>query len=211
MESNKFNLNDYIEDNHFTIDSEYHYQDVFDELEALKNNDVRRLSFSIPEDSKKLQSALVSPTAPPPTPEIFPFSPRLTLQIPEDNDDCIFSLDGFVDEIESNPPSPNKFKNSIDFPIEFLLVFPDTDKTLYKIPPKKAQDARKIWRYAKISKVAYVREIELKLLDWAFTYANLKITENKIQAIIWRTKSGCLCSSKWATFVKWMICASLAV
>jgi hypothetical protein len=211
MESNSFNLNDYLEDNHFTIDSENYYKDVFEELDSLRNNDARRLSFSIPEDAKKLQSALVSPSAPPPTPEISPFTPRLTLQIPEENDDCIFSLDGFVDEIESNPPSPKQFKNSIEFPIEFLLTFPDTDKTLYKIPPRKAQDARKIWRYAKISKTAQIRQIELKLLDWAFTYANLKIFDNKIQAIIWKTHSGCLCSSKWSTFVKWIICASLAV
>jgi hypothetical protein len=211
MESNIFNLNEYLEDNHFTIDSENYYKDVFEELDSLRNNESRRLSFSIPGDAKKLQSALVSPSAPPPTPEITAFTPRLSLQIPEENDDCIFSLDGFVDEIESNPPSPKPFKNSIDFPIEFLLTFPDTDKTLYKIPPRKAQDARKIWRYAKISKVAQIRQIELKLLDWAFTYANLKIIDNKIQAIIWRTHSGCLCSSKWTTFVKWIICASLAV
>jgi hypothetical protein len=211
MESNSFNLNDYLEDNHFTLDSENYYQDVFDELDALKNNDGRRLSFSIPEDAKKLQSALVSPSAPPPTPEITPFSPRLSIDIPDENDDVIFSLDGFNDEIESNPPSPKPIQKSITYPKEHLLVFPDTDRTLYKIPPRRAHDARKIWRYAKISKVAQIREIESKLLDWAFTYANLKIIDNKIHAIIWRTFSGCLCSSKWGTFVKWIICASVSV
>jgi hypothetical protein len=211
MESNRFNLDNYLEDSNFVIDTENLYNDVFEELDSLRNSDARRLSFSIPDDSKKLQSALVSPSAPPPTPEITPFTPRLSIQLPKENDDCFFSLDGFVDKVESNPPSPKPIKDSITFPIESLLTFPDTDKTLYKIPPRKAYDARKIWRYAKISQVAQIRQIELKLLDWAFTYANLKITDNKIEAIIWRTQSGCLCSSKWTTFIKWILCASLTV
>jgi selenocysteine lyase/cysteine desulfurase len=37
MESNIFNLNEYLEDNHFTIDSENYYKDVFEELGSIEN------------------------------------------------------------------------------------------------------------------------------------------------------------------------------
>jgi hypothetical protein len=194
-----------------TTNNSSEYCDIFEELELVRNDELnRRLSFSIPEDNKKLTPKPVPPT-PPSTPENKEFTPRITISIPEETDDIIFSLDGFSDVIESNPPSPQSIQTSIDFPKEELLIFLNTDTKIYKIPSRKSKDARKIWRYAKINNVAQINEIESKLLDWAFTYANLKITNKKIEAILWRTHSGCLCSSKWSTFVKWIICATLTV
>ena len=206
MNIENFSLSEYLQENLSGEDADNYYIDVFQELEDLHNNESRRLSFSIPDDLKKLKS--ITPSAL--IPELNPFTPRIQINIPEDNTDTIFSLDGFNDIVESNPPSPKQLQNSIDFPIEHLLEFSNTDNTQYKIPPRMAYDARKIWRYAKISKIAQIREIEPKLLDWAFTYANLKITNNKIQNIIWKTHSKCICSSKWTTFVKWMLCASIS-
>lgn len=203
MESSIINLKDYFNDNQ--------YQDVFEELDSIRDNETRRLSFSIPDDSKKLQSASVQPSAPPSSPEVPSLTSGLSILLPEENDDVFFSLDNFNDIIESNPPSPNPIQDSINFPKESLLVFSNTDKTVYKMPSRKAYDARKIWRYAKISSISQIREIEIKLLDWAFTYANLKIINNKIESIIWKTHSGCFCSSKWVTFIKWILCASHSV
>jgi hypothetical protein len=206
MSRYKFNISQYVSQ---TLNNSDDNNDIFEELEQYSNTEPRRLSFSVPDSNKQgFTNPIPTPLS---SPENKEFTPRITITIPEETDDIIFSLDGFSDVIESNPPSPQHIQTSIDFPKEELLIFLNTDTKIYKIPSKKSKDARKIWRYAKINNVAQINEIESKLLDWAFTYANLKITNKKIEAILWKTHSGCLCSSKWSTFVKWIICATLTV
>jgi hypothetical protein len=174
--------------NHFDLDTlitENYYSaerelsyDIFDELNYRLNTN--RFSFSIPEDS-------------PPTP---PSTPRLTIHIPEEKDDL---------ELESNPPTPKQ--PILDFSKEELLTS-STSNQIYKRPSKKSGDARKVWKYAKIPSIATIREIEMKLLDWAFTYASLEIIDKKIRLITWRSHSNCLCSSSWTAFLRWILCAS---
>ena len=182
MSSRQFNLNAFITENYYSCDT-----DVFDELNSIQRpvND-RRFSFSIPEDS-------------PPTP---PSTPRLTIHIPEENDNDL-ELDDL--ELESNPPTPKQ--PTLDFSKEELLTS-STSNQIYKRPSKKALDARKVWKYAKIPSVATIREIEIKLLDWAFTYASLEIIDKKIILITWRTHSNCVCSCSWTAFLRWIVCAS---
>jgi hypothetical protein len=203
----QFDLNTYLTDNYYTIDLEPPTNDIFDELEAIsKPASDRRFSFSIPENLDNI------PPAPPPSPRIDSTaehpSPRLTLHIPEEKDDD-FDLESF--ELESNPPTPTNIQPTLDFSKESLLVSSPTNHQIYKRPPRKAHDARKVWRYAKIPSAATIREIECKLLDWAYTYASLEITNKKIVRITWRTHSNCVCTCKWETFLKWIVCASLAV
>lgn len=108
------------------------------------------------------------------------------------------------------PPTPNSIQSILTYPKERLLISSFSDKQLYRQPNKKSYDARKIWRYAKVSHNATIREIEMKLLDWAFTYASLVIENNTIKSITWNIHSGDKCASSWSAFLKWIICASLS-
>ena len=183
------NLNIFIGDNSYEDDM------IFDELERRRNtSDSRRFSFSIPNDI---------PPAPPPSPQL---GPRLTKNIPEEKDDDIE-----LDVLESNPPTPTDIQPTLDFNKEMLLISSINDNHVYKRPSKKSAEARKIWRYAKIPSIATIYEIEYKLLDWAFTYASLEIVDKKIVKVTWRSPNNCVCSSKWSTFIRWMICATLSV
>lgn len=208
----KFDLNTYLTDNYYIIGMESHNNDIFDELDELdklQENYERstRFSFSIPNDDP-----FKTPPVPPPSPHISSTtetpSPRLTLLIPEEKDED-FELESF--ELESNPPTPTNIQPTLDFSKESLLISSPSNTQIYKRPPRKAHDARKVWRYAKIPSAATIREIEYKLLDWAYTYAALEITDKKIKKITWRTHSNCVCSCAWGTFIKWIICASVAV
>jgi hypothetical protein len=92
-----------------------------------------------------------------------------------------------------------------------LLISPINDKTLYKCPPEKSIDARKIWINAKIPNCTDIYTIEVLLLDWAFNNAYLGIYNNTIHKIIWMSKSNCRYEFTWKSFLRWMTCASLAV
>lgn len=192
MESGRrFDLNTFIYDNWYQDDIVFN--DVFDELEERNTTvDSRRFSFSIPNDT---------PPAPPP-------SPRPTINIPEEKDDDI-ELDTI--ELESNPPTPTDIQPSLDFSKKALLISSIYDKQMYRRPPKKSIDARRVWKYAKIPSIATIYEIEYKLLDWAYTYASLEIVDKKIIRITWRAPSECTCTCAWSTFLKWIICATHSV
>lgn len=189
MESSRhFDLNTFMGDNWYQDDVAFN--DVFDELDRHRTiSDSRRFSFSIPNDI---------PPAPPPSPHI---EPQLTIRIPEEKDM----------ELESNPPTPTNIQPTLDFSKESLLISSIYDKKIYRCPPKKSIEARKVWRYAKIPSTATIHEIEYKLLDWAFNYASLEIVDTKIKYITWRSDSNCSCTSNWTTFLKWIICATQSV
>jgi hypothetical protein len=145
----------------------------------------RRFSFSVPDDK---------PTGP---------QNMLTIQVPVDIDA----------EPESDSPlkTPNDIQSAIGFSKELLLISSQDDTKYYKRPPRKSIDAYKVWRAAKIPDNALIRDIEIKLIDWAFTYAQLKIIDNKIALVSWFSHSKCICTCSWTTFLKWIMCASLEV
>jgi hypothetical protein len=183
MNTDSLNLNKFIVDNFYSPDN--NYMDIFEELESTTEQSLQQLS-------------------PPPTPII-----------PNIDDDDILVLDVVSNSLSLQIPNNIQYNSInqiyIDYPKEELLIFSKNDMKIYKIPSEKAKDARKVWVGANINDFAHITEIESKLLDWAFTNANLKISNKQIDAILWKTESGCFCSSKWRTFVKWIVCASLSV
>lgn len=186
-------LNDYISQ---TLTEPDNYFDIFEELERYSNPGPRRFSFSIPENI-----SIPSPKAPPPSP-IETIRPKIT--IPEDN-----SLEYSSDE-EIASLDTNDIQKILDFPKKDLLIFSKNDTKNYRRPPNKSIDARNIWINAKIPTIANIHTIELLLLDWAYTYAFLKIKHRKIQSIKWTLQNNIKCSATWSCFVKWIICASIS-
>lgn len=201
--------------------------DVFDELEYIRVlNDARRFSFSIPGDCVELNENYFkkpssppppppSPSSPPSSPALNPLStPKVTIEIPDedafylDRMECIPEIDS---ETEKTPSPLRDIQNEINFPKEKLLISNPCDRALYKRPPKKSFDARKIWRQAHIPRHACIRDIEYLLLDWAYTYARLQIENQKITLVIWRSHSNCLCQASWTSFLRWIICSSFSV
>jgi hypothetical protein len=135
--------------------------------------------------------------------------PKLSILIPNEVEGGeSFKLDK-GDNIESNPPTPNSIDPVLPFSKEWLYVTSNLDKTVYFMPPKTSGDARKIWRYAKIPAWSFIRDIEIQLIDWAYTYANLYIEDRQIKKITWMTQSNSKCSSTWPAFIKWIICAGI--
>lgn len=189
--------------------------DIFDELEGIKQIP-RRFSLSLPDEfddvhMDTIEQNIEIPSAPPSSPQQEPIpTQRLTIQIPDDdfyldlNDNSYNSSDDEKDE-------PIKdIQGSLGFSKEDLLISSIRDIMLYKCPPRKSFDARKIWKLAKIPRRAYIREIETLLLDWAFTYAVLEISGKKIVKISWTSKSNCHCQSTWPAFIRWIVCASVS-
>lgn len=104
----------------------------------------------------------------------------------------------------------NNIRIILDFSKEVLLISSISDKNLYIIPSINSNDARTIWKQAKIPTSSYIRHIEIKLLDWAFINASLEINNKSILSIVWKTSSNCICKSKWSAFLCWIICASFS-
>jgi hypothetical protein len=130
-------------------------------------------------------------------------TPRLSISIP---DEVInYAINECVSSSISPPP-----KTQITSTTDVILITSIEDTTEYIIPSKSAYDARRIWKRARIPHYSIVRDIETKLVNWAFKYAQLKIVDNKIQMISWITHSKCICSSTWSAFIKWMLCACLS-
>jgi len=182
--------------------------DVFDELNYVTielptiGTSGRRFSFSIPEDIE-----ISIPVAPPPSPTITPFN-RPAIFIPDD--DFYFELCHEDSISPTQRPLPD-IQTALDFPKQELFISQITDINNYKRPPKKSHDARKIWKAAYIPKLATIRQIEVALLDWAYTYAYLEIKDKKIVSITWKSDSQCTCRAKWASFLRWMICACYSI
>jgi hypothetical protein len=90
------------------------------------------------------------------------------------------------------------------------LVSAGRNDNKFKIPSLKVKDARHIWVSANIGDIASYNEIETKLLKWAENNAEIR-TEQKGHGLIitWKSASGCVCTAKWYSFVRWILCASL--
>jgi hypothetical protein len=216
----KFNLIKYISED----ETKEPTNDVFDELEYIRIiSDPRRFSFSIPGECieldenyfRKPTSPPQPPCSPPSSPTLQPLStPKVTIEIPEEDD---FYLDrtecfpGNDSDTEKTPTPLKDIQDEINYPKERLLTSNPSDKALYKRPPKKSFDARKIWKQAHIPRHACIRDIEYLLLDWAYTYARLQIENQKITLIIWRSHSNCICQATWTSFLRWIICSSFSV
>lgn len=222
----KFNFINYI----YEGESKDLTTDVFDDLEYSRVilGEQRRFSFSIPEDIEaRINDNYFSkpdsppppppppPSSPPSSPSIQPLStPRATIKIPEDDDFYLDRSEFFPDK-DSESGSPAGFLKDIqsilDYPKECLLISNKSDKALYKRPPKKSFDARKIWRQAHIPRNACIQDIEYLLLDWAFTYARLQIQDKQIKYIIWKSHSNCVCQATWKAFLHWIVCSCFSV
>lgn len=115
-------------------------------------------------------------------------------------------------QILSVPPtSPNDNiitdNLNIHYSINDLLITSPLNKKQYKCPTHNSHDAQNIWISAKIPNYSTIYNIELLLLNWAFTYASLEISDNKIISIKWNTNNS-KCQSTWKCFIRWIICAS---
>jgi hypothetical protein len=194
------------------------YPDVFDELDNIDKTFPRRFSLSLPTEFDDIQLDSVEkfieiPSAPPPSPELeYISTERLTIQVPDDD---------FYIDLNNNAyhSSDDDYKygihikdiqGSLNFSKEELLISSTSDITNYKCPPRISSDARKIWKSANIPRISNAREIEILLLNWAFTYASLEIRDRKIISINWQSKSNCRCQSTWKAFIKWILCACLS-
>ena len=181
MSRTQFDLDTLINENYYSVEREFSY-DKFNEIDEQLN--LNRFSFSIPSPSLELTS-------------------HLTINIPKEKDDDDDDNDL---ELESNPPTPKQ--PILSFSKDDLLTSSATNIQIYKRPSKSSSDARKVWKYAKIASIATIREIEIKLLDWAFSYASLEIIDKQIIKITWRTDSNCVCMCSWTAFLRWILCAS---
>ena len=223
----RFNFINYINE----FDSKGMQGDVFDELDYVQIElaEQRRFSFSIPEDVENAtinENYFAKPNSPPPPPPPPPSSPpssplleplqtpKITIAVP-DEDDFYLDRSECIPDKDSESSSPAAFLKDIqtvlDYPKECLLISNKFDKALYKRPPRKSFDARKIWRQAHIPRNAHIQDIEYLLLDWAFTYARLEIQDKQIKYIFWRSQSNCLCQATWRSFLRWIICSTLSV
>jgi hypothetical protein len=175
--------------------------DIFEELQNMRNaTNFRRFSFSVP-TAESTAETLANPKS---ELDIVESEQSVSIQFP---DDTYFY---YYDDDSSLPPAPSNIQDSLTFPKELLFTTSELDNTIFKIPPYNSYDARKIWECARIPSIATIRLIETLLLDWAYTYASLEIVNNSIKRITWKSTSGCVCHSKWPTFVHWMICASVS-
>lgn len=180
------------------------YSKLYKELEphhSLRPN--RRFSFSIPDDEPATNESLITPT-PPSSPFLAQSISPIMIQIP----DSLSLLDEQWDLPDTGTPvSPTTPQNELS---GIILISSPEDRTSYKIPSRQSQDARRIWKEAKIHSISFPYDIEKRLLNWASKYAYLEVKNNIVISITWKTKSECKCSSSWRTFLRWMMCASVA-
>lgn len=139
------------------------------------------------------------PSAPPSTPE---HTPRIAIDIPNDTFTIAESSD------DDNINTIDNIQSILSYSKYELLITSYLEKKEYRRPTHKSRDARNIWKSAKIPKYATIYNIELLLLDWAFTYASLEIYDKKIISIKWNTINNSKCQSTWKCFLHWIICAS---
>lgn len=185
--------------------------DIFEELRAndskMAATDSRRFSFSVPTD--------VSSSS---TVDGFDFiSSYDSSYDPLYDGDDGYTAEYYIGEAQLEILEPeqeqeqedNIVKLDLADPISKLVSAGRADKK-FKIPSIKVKDARYIWISADIDDVASYNEIETKLLKWAEKYAEIKIERKGYGLIItWKSVSGCVCTAKWYSFVRWILCASL--
>lgn len=84
------------------------------------------------------------------------------------------------------------------------------NEEMFKHPPKSSKDAYNVWKDANLPKYASKSLIESELTKWAIQNAFINSTSNLDSSewiITWKTKSDISCTSKFNTFIKWMLCA----
>jgi hypothetical protein len=87
---------------------------------------------------------------------------------------------------------------------------PIVTEEMFKHPPKSSKDAYYVWKDANLPKYASKSLIESELTKWAIQNAFINSSSNPDTSewtITWKTKSGVSCTSKFTTFIKWMLCA----
>jgi hypothetical protein len=202
--------------------------DVFDELRLQDSKmsvaDNRRFSFSIPASASGGASAVYDSSS---TVDGFDFMPDYD-PLYDSNGDDGYTTEFYIGEskaeetyedkmpdmdayLEPEEDSIGVVKLNLADPISKLVSSSRTDKK-FKIPSMKVKDARQIWIAADISDVASYNEIETKLLRWAEKNAEVRLDNGRGHGLIitWKSASGCSCTAKWYSFVRWILCASLS-
>ncbi len=196
--------------------------DVFEEIRLqdskMSVTDNRRFSFSVPAESGGYNSSTV---------DGFDFISEYDPLYDSNGDDgytASFYIGGgssteetYEDkmaEIEEEDPEIDSIgvvKLNLADPISKLVNAGRTDKK-FKIPSTKVKDARQIWIAADIGDIASYNEIETKLLKWAEKAAELRVDKGRGHGLIitWKSASGCECTAKWYSFIRWILCASLS-
>jgi hypothetical protein len=118
--------------------------------------------------------------------------------------------------VNINPSCDNK-ENNIYIPriitsqvIDSEDYMDNVHEEMFKHPPKSSKDAYNVWKDANLPKYASKSLIESELTKWAIQNAFINSTSNPDTSernITWKTKSGVSCTSKFTTFIKWMLCA----
>ena len=194
--------------------------DVFEELRVndskMATSDSRRFSFSVPADtSGGYDSSTV---------DGFDFiSTNYSSYDPLYDGDDGYTAEYYIGEDslerleieaeeEARVMEVGVVKMDLADPIS-KLVSAGMDNKKFTIPSLKVKDARQIWISADIADVASYNEIETKLLKWAGKNAEIRTEQNKRSEhgliITWKSVSGCSCTAKWYSFVRWILCASL--
>ncbi len=199
----KFDLTAFINDDYYTLDKlEEKYQtDTMPVADTMPAADTMPLTI----DTKNTTSERRWSLSVPPSPRLSPKqlfecdTPRLTIDIPGEEKDA------FEENSPSVSPSP---PSHVFSPREVKLISSTDDTIRYMIPSKNANDARRIWKRARIPYYSNATEIETRLISWAFKHAQIKVVDDTIRTISWLTHSNCICTSTWSAFIKWMLCAS---
>ncbi len=199
--------------------------DVFEEIRLqdskMSLSDNRRFSFSVPAESGGYDSSTVDGFD-----FITDYDPLYDsngddgytasfyiggeASIEETYEDKMPDMEALL-EPDDEIDSVGVIKLNLADPISKLVNAGRTDKK-FKIPSMKVKDARQIWIAADISEVASYNEIETKLLKWAEKSAELRVDKGRGHGLIitWKSASGCSCTAKWYSFVRWILCASLS-
>jgi hypothetical protein len=124
-------------------------------------------------------------------------------------EDSLERLEAEVKEEEEREMEVGVVKMDLADPISKLVSAGRADKK-FKIPSLKVKDAQQIWISADIGDIASYNEIETKLLKWAEKCAEIRCEKKGHGLIItWKSASGCVCTAKWYSFIRWILCASL--
>lgn len=89
------------------------------------------------------------------------------------------------------------------------LLTSEYDQHLYGIPPPSCFHARTIWFQAGLPMRALGRWLEVKLVDWAYTYALVDIQAEEIRSVRYQASGNCLYFCSWRVFLRWMMCACI--
>lgn len=89
------------------------------------------------------------------------------------------------------------------------LLTSEYNQCLYGIPPLTCFHARTMWLQAGLPVRAVARFLEIKLMEWAYVYAQMDIQGEEIRSIRYQASTDCLYFCSWRVFLRWMMCACL--